>query len=244
MPPCRSSVDIDQLVFHECTIIGKGGAFWPQPTYKVCKIKLCFPFPPVNACHRMHPFCVAAHNHSCLYMSSELPGKFSHCGIAASRAIFDHAKLAHCACLTSISAALRAECMLCCMCRSRVMPSALPDSACRAYVFAREVGALHAAAVVICIPSCCCRLWPWTGPMSPLLANPVPAAGPRCAWLSAHLPDCTRSPCLPAHLFRLHPQSLLRSCPVTGLTTTSTCPAPQCCREYDSVPCLACYLET
>lgn len=32
---CRSSVELDQLCLHECTIIGKGGAHWPQPTYKV-----------------------------------------------------------------------------------------------------------------------------------------------------------------------------------------------------------------
>ena len=32
---CRSSVELDQLCLHECTIIGKGGAYWPQPTYKV-----------------------------------------------------------------------------------------------------------------------------------------------------------------------------------------------------------------
>ena len=32
---CRSSVELDQLCLHECTIIGNGGAYWPQPTYKV-----------------------------------------------------------------------------------------------------------------------------------------------------------------------------------------------------------------
>ena len=32
---CRSSVELDQLCLHECTIIGKGGAYWPQPSYKV-----------------------------------------------------------------------------------------------------------------------------------------------------------------------------------------------------------------
>ena len=31
----RSSVELDQLCLHECTIIGKGGAHWPHPTYKV-----------------------------------------------------------------------------------------------------------------------------------------------------------------------------------------------------------------
>ncbi|KAL4451372.1 hypothetical protein ABPG77_009444 [Micractinium sp. CCAP 211/92] len=31
----RSSVAIDQLCVHECYIIGKGGQFWPQPTFKV-----------------------------------------------------------------------------------------------------------------------------------------------------------------------------------------------------------------
>ncbi|DBB01439.1 hypothetical protein WJX77_003930 [Trebouxia sp. C0004] len=33
--PFRSSVELDQLCLHECTIIGKGGAHWPHPTYKV-----------------------------------------------------------------------------------------------------------------------------------------------------------------------------------------------------------------
>jgi len=28
-------VELDQLCLHECTIIGKGGAHWPHPTYKV-----------------------------------------------------------------------------------------------------------------------------------------------------------------------------------------------------------------
>ena len=31
----RSSVELDQLCLHECTIIGQGGTHWPQPTYKV-----------------------------------------------------------------------------------------------------------------------------------------------------------------------------------------------------------------
>lgn len=31
----RSSVELEQLCLHECTIIGKGGAHWPHPTYKV-----------------------------------------------------------------------------------------------------------------------------------------------------------------------------------------------------------------
>ncbi|PSC71800.1 Transforming growth factor beta regulator 1 [Micractinium conductrix] len=31
----RSSVAIDQLCVHECQIIGRGGQFWPQPTFKV-----------------------------------------------------------------------------------------------------------------------------------------------------------------------------------------------------------------
>lgn len=35
MGDCRSSVELDQLCLHECTILGKGGAHWPQPTYKV-----------------------------------------------------------------------------------------------------------------------------------------------------------------------------------------------------------------
>ena len=26
---------MEQLCLHECTIIGKGGAHWPHPTYKV-----------------------------------------------------------------------------------------------------------------------------------------------------------------------------------------------------------------
>ena len=42
MPPCLAhpptpacSVAIDQLCVHECHIIGKGGMYWPQPTFKV-----------------------------------------------------------------------------------------------------------------------------------------------------------------------------------------------------------------
>lgn len=31
----RSSVVLDQLCIHECTVIGEGGEFWPQPTFKV-----------------------------------------------------------------------------------------------------------------------------------------------------------------------------------------------------------------
>ena len=28
-------MELDQLCLHDCSIIGKGGAYWPQPTYKV-----------------------------------------------------------------------------------------------------------------------------------------------------------------------------------------------------------------
>ncbi len=31
----RSSVVLDQLCVHECTVIGRGGTFWPAPTFKV-----------------------------------------------------------------------------------------------------------------------------------------------------------------------------------------------------------------
>ncbi|KAL4855620.1 putative lysine-specific demethylase JMJ16 [Chlorella vulgaris] len=31
----RSSVAIDQLCVHECHVVGKGGQYWPQPTFKV-----------------------------------------------------------------------------------------------------------------------------------------------------------------------------------------------------------------
>ncbi|BDA48275.1 probable lysine-specific demethylase JMJ16 at C-terminar half [Coccomyxa sp. Obi] len=31
----RSSVVLDQLCVHECTVIGRGGRFWPAPTFKV-----------------------------------------------------------------------------------------------------------------------------------------------------------------------------------------------------------------
>ncbi len=34
-PSLAHSVAIDQLCVHECYIIGKGGQFWPQPTFKV-----------------------------------------------------------------------------------------------------------------------------------------------------------------------------------------------------------------
>ena len=36
-PPPACSVAIDQLCVHECHIIGKGGMYWPQPTFKVSK---------------------------------------------------------------------------------------------------------------------------------------------------------------------------------------------------------------
>lgn len=32
-PSC--SVAIDQLCVHECHVVGKGGQYWPQPTFKV-----------------------------------------------------------------------------------------------------------------------------------------------------------------------------------------------------------------
>jgi hypothetical protein len=31
----RSSVALDSLCVHECYVIGKGGAYWPAPTFKV-----------------------------------------------------------------------------------------------------------------------------------------------------------------------------------------------------------------
>lgn len=35
-PPSASfSVAIDQLCVHECHILGRGGQYWPQPTFKV-----------------------------------------------------------------------------------------------------------------------------------------------------------------------------------------------------------------
>ena len=33
--PFRSSVEIDQLVIHECRILGKGGQYWPAPTFQI-----------------------------------------------------------------------------------------------------------------------------------------------------------------------------------------------------------------
>lgn len=33
--PFRSSVELDQLVIHWCTIVGEGGKFWPLPTFKI-----------------------------------------------------------------------------------------------------------------------------------------------------------------------------------------------------------------
>ena len=33
--PFRSSVELDQLVAHECSIIGEGGKFWPAPTFSI-----------------------------------------------------------------------------------------------------------------------------------------------------------------------------------------------------------------
>ena len=31
----RSSIELDQLCVHECSVTGKGGKFWPAPTFKV-----------------------------------------------------------------------------------------------------------------------------------------------------------------------------------------------------------------
>lgn len=31
----RSSLVLDQLCIHECSVIGQGGEFWPQPTFRV-----------------------------------------------------------------------------------------------------------------------------------------------------------------------------------------------------------------
>jgi hypothetical protein len=34
-PPPRSSVDLGALAWHDCTIVGEGGAYWPAPTFVV-----------------------------------------------------------------------------------------------------------------------------------------------------------------------------------------------------------------
>ena len=31
----RSSVELDQLCVHECEVLGRGGQYWPAPTFKV-----------------------------------------------------------------------------------------------------------------------------------------------------------------------------------------------------------------
>jgi len=33
--PFRSSIELDQLVNHECRIVGQGGKFWPAPTFQI-----------------------------------------------------------------------------------------------------------------------------------------------------------------------------------------------------------------